>query len=315
MKRQDFEFLINLLRENAGWDFDEEQYFVVDKKISNFIREKGYASVEDLVAELKNGSRPLISQVVESLALSDTYFYRDFDVFSRFENTILPTIRENNRSSKKLRFWSLGCSTGQETYSIAMAVKRKFLGLNEWNIDILGTDISSVAIAKAQRGIYNTFEVQMGLNMKMILEFFHKEGEHWQLNDDIRKMIQFRRYNLLDNITLTDKFEVIFCRNVLRFFTEEYQRKILSRMVLHQPEGGLLYLGKNEQIGCIEEYYEKLPGFNCVYGSRGIPANLKPKIGADTEALAKEEGMMPSFSRPSGLLNKKPLASEAFRKK
>ena len=98
MKRQDFEFLVNLLRQNAGWDFDEEQYFVVDKKISNFIREKGYASVEDLIDELKVGAKPLISQVVESLALSDTCFYRDYDVFNRFENSVLPNLRENNRA-------------------------------------------------------------------------------------------------------------------------------------------------------------------------------------------------------------------------
>ncbi|MFR8205872.1 MAG: hypothetical protein ACLU99_05665 [Alphaproteobacteria bacterium] len=100
MKRQDFEFLVNLLRQNAGWDFDEEQYFVVDKKISNFIREKGYASVEDLIDELKVGAKPLISQVVESLALSDTCFYRDYDVFNRFENSVLPNLRENNRAAK-----------------------------------------------------------------------------------------------------------------------------------------------------------------------------------------------------------------------
>ena len=78
MKKQDFEFLITLLRDNAGWEFDEEQYFVVDKKMSNFIREKGYASVEELIAELKVGSKALIAQVVESMAFSDTSFYRDF---------------------------------------------------------------------------------------------------------------------------------------------------------------------------------------------------------------------------------------------
>ena len=108
MKRQDFEFLVNLLRQNAGWDFDEEQYFVVDKKISNFIREKGYASVEDLIDELKVGAKPLISQVVESLALSDTCFYRDYDVFNRFENSVLPNLRENNRAAKKAAFLEFG---------------------------------------------------------------------------------------------------------------------------------------------------------------------------------------------------------------
>ena len=86
MRRQDYEFLLDLLREHAGWEFDEEQYFVVDKKISNFIREKGYASVEELITELKIGNRPLISQVVESMAFSDTSFYRDYDVLCVLKN-------------------------------------------------------------------------------------------------------------------------------------------------------------------------------------------------------------------------------------
>ena len=148
MRRQDYELLLDLLREHAGWEFDEEQYFVVDKKISNFIREKGYVSVEELITELKIGNRPLISQVVESMAFSDTSFYRDYDVFMRFEKSLLPNLRENNRARKKLRFWSLGCSSGQETYSIAFAIKRKFIGLDNWDINIVGTDISSLAISK-----------------------------------------------------------------------------------------------------------------------------------------------------------------------
>ena len=134
MRKSDFEFLTSLLRQYAGWDFNEEQYFVVDRKISNFIREKNYPDVEDLIDELKLGARALISQVVESLALSDTSFYRDFDVFQRFETILLPNLRENNRSSKKIRFWSLGCATGQEAYSIAMAVKNTVWG---WMIGIL----------------------------------------------------------------------------------------------------------------------------------------------------------------------------------
>lgn len=314
MKRQDFEFLVNLLRQNAGWDFDEEQYFVVDKKISNFIREKGYASVEDLIDELKVGAKPLISQVVESLALSDTCFYRDYDVFNRFENSVLPNLRENNRAAKKLRFWSLGCSTGQETYSIAMGVRKKFLGLDDWKIDIIGTDISSVAISKAQRGLYSNFEVQMGLNVRTILDCFHKDGEQWMVNDDIRKMVEFRRYNLLDDIALTDKFEVIFCRNVLRFFTPEYQRQILARLSNSQTQGGILYLGKNERIPCVDEFYEKLSGYNCVYMSRGISMAKLKLVQDPREMLAEDEEKMPSFVRPSGIFKKRPFVSSIFDK-
>ena len=297
MKKQDFEFLTLLLKEHAGWDFDEEQYFVVDKKISNFIREKGYSSVEELISELKIGNRTLIAQVVENMVFSDTSFYRDFDIFSRFENSLLPNLKENNRAGKKLRFWSLGCSSGQETYSIAFALKRKFVGLEHWNISILGTDISSVAISKAQRGIYNNFEVQMGLNAKMILDFFHQIGSQWQINDEIAKMVEFRRYNMLDTIAFTSKYEVIYCRNVLRYFTKENQEIILERISQCQNQGGILYLGKNEHIPGIEKFYDKLQGYNGVYACKGN-SEEKPHLSmSSSQGETPEE--MPRFIRPN----------------
>lgn len=313
MKKSDFEYLTNLLKQNAGWDFNNDQYFIVDKKISNFIREKGYSTIEDLIAELKIGQRALIYQVVENLALSDTSFFRDYDVFSRFEKSVIPNLRENNRASKRFRIWSLGCSTGQETYSIAFAIKKVMLGLSEWDIDIIGSDLSSVAISRAQKGIYNSFEVQMGLNARMIIENFTKDGEMWQVNEDIRKMVEFRRYNLLDDITSVDKFDVIFCRNVLRFFTPEYQRQFLAKLSNCQPQDGILYLGKNEYIDGVDEFYNKVSGFNCLYQSKNINYE-KPRLSRNLDGSA-EEDVMPSFVRPDNVMNKRPLAADLLHER
>lgn len=313
MKKSDFEYITILLRQNAGWDLSEDQYFIIDKKISNFIREKSYANIEELIAELKLGQKALIYQVVENLALSDTSFFRDYDVFSRFEKSIIPGLRENNRASKRFRIWSLGCSTGQEAYSIAFAIKKVMLGLSEWNIDILGTDLSSIAISKAQKGIYNTFEVQMGLNAETIVDNFTRDGELWQINEDLRKMVEFRRYNLLDNITFTDKFDVIFCRNVLRFFTPEYQRQFLAKLSSCQPQGGLLYLGKNEYIEGIGEFYEKVSGFNCLYQSQNIGLKKQPLIYNSPNIIAEDN--MPSFIRPENVISKRPIAANLLNKK
>lgn len=297
MRKQDFDFLVNLLLENAGWEFDEEQYFIIDKKISNFVREKGYTSVEELVAELKVGNKALIANVVENMAFSDTSFYRDHDIFCQFEDNILPRIRENNRAGKKLKIWSLGCSTGQETYSIAFAIKRKFIGIDNWNINILGTDISSYAIAKAQHAVYNNFEVQMGLSAQMILEFFHQDGNDWKINNDISKMVEFRRYNMLDKLTLMSQYDVIFCRNVLRYFTKDYQQKILAQISNSQPKGGILYLGKNEYIQEIEKYYHPLDGYECVYINKG-GFNHTSQNTILPNTVARSENKMPSFVRP-----------------
>lgn len=300
MRRQDFEFLLDLLKENAGWEFDETQYFVIDKKMSNFIREKSYNTVEDLILELKTGNRPLISQVVETMAFSDTSFFRDFDVFYRFQKILLPTLKEKCRATKKLNIWSLGCSTGQEAYSIAIAINRADKMFADWEVNILGSDLSSLAISKAQRGSYNNFEVQMGLNARTILEYFTYDNEQWQIRDDIKKTVEFRRYNMLEEAIVKSKFEVIFCRNVLRYFAPEYQDEILRRISEKQPQGGYLYLGKNENIPAVEKYYYKLDDNSGAYIAAGhsaantLTGNLAV-AGADADA-------MPSFVRPSSLV-------------
>lgn len=231
MRKSDYHYLLGLLKDNAGWDFDDDEYFIIDKKMYNFVREKGYASVEELIAELKMGQKALLWQVVEALALSETSFYRDYKVFKNFEDTILPHIRELNRGAKKLRIWSLGCSSGQETYSIAIAVRNKLLNVGDWDIKIIGTDLSTVSVTKAQRGLYNQFEIQMGLNARMIIDNFHQEQGGWMINDDIAEMVEFRRYNLMDDLTFMDKFDIIFCRNVLHFFNRDMQRRLLEKFI------------------------------------------------------------------------------------
>ena len=301
MRRLDFEFLLDLPKENAGWEFDESQYFIIDKKISNFIREKGYDSVDDLILELKTGRRPLIAQVVEAMAFSDTAFFRDFDVFYRFQHLLLPLLKEKCRAAKKLNIWSLGCSTGQETYSIAIAINRANKMFADWEINILGSDLSSLAISKAQHGSYNNFEIQMGLNAATILECFTYDDDQWTVHEDIRKMIEFRRYNMLEEAIVKSKFEVVFCRNVLRYFSQEHQDAILQRISEKQPQGGYLYLGKNEHIPAVEKYYYRLDPSSGAYIAKGSSNNLNINSGRLTDEVP-EEPAMPSFVRPSSLI-------------
>lgn len=318
MRKVDFDFLVELLHKHAGWCFSEREYFSIDKKISNFIREKGYASVEDLIDELKMGQKALVWQVIEVLAFADTRFYRDYNVFNQFENYVLPLVKEANRNLKKLRILSLGCSTGQEVYSIAIAVSR-LIGLSDWQVQIIGTDLSSAAISKAQRGYYNLFEIQTGLNAETMIDNFTLDGELWKVNDDIKKMVEFRRFNLLDELTFNEKFDIIFCRNVLRFFTPELQYKLSEKIHQLQVSGGILYLGRGENINGISEFYGPIPGINCAYQSK-LMKDIKPepqslrseKLVTETEMALVEE--TPRFVRPANLAPQRPLISDILRK-
>lgn len=310
MKKDDFDYILGLLKQHAGWSLDEDKFFIIDRKIYNFVREKGYSTVEDLIAELRLGHKPLLWQVIEVLALSDTCFYRDYKVFMSFENYILPHIREANRGSKKLRIWSLGCSSGQETYSIAMAIKHKLLAVGDWDIKIIGTDISTASITKAQKGIYSQFEVQMGLNARLIIDNFHPEVSQWQVNKDIMNMVEFRRYNMLDEMAFAEAFDIIFCRNVLRFFSAEAQTLMINHIYHNQVPGGFLFLGVGENICGLDTYYEPVKGIKCLYQAR-IGIDSHRLSSTDVKSTSPRDGGMPSFVRPENL---RPLASEILKK-
>lgn len=312
MRKSDFDFLVDLLSRQAGWNFSEREYFSIDKKISNFIREKGFASVEDLIAELKSGQKALISQVIETLSLADTRFFRDWFVFQQFERYVLPLVKETNRNIKKLRILSLGCSSGQEVYSIAIAVN-KVIPYTDWQIDIIGTDLSSAAIAKAQRGVYDQFEIQNGLKAELMIDNFTFDGSGWKVNDNIKKMVEFRRYNLLDEATFKEEFDIIFCRNVLRFFLPSMQEQLCAKIHAMQIPGGILYIGKGEEIRGLTDFYGLVPGMSCAYQVKEVKNEVmrrqQEKSLPDT---ANDD--MPHFVRPASLSNRRPLMSDVLRK-
>ena len=294
MKKSDFEYILSLLRQFAGWDLSNDKYFIIDKKLYNFICEKGYSSVEDLITELKMGQKAMLWQVVEALTLSDTYFYRDYRVFKAFENYMLPQMREINRSSKKLRIWSLGCSTGQETYSIAMGVKHRLLGAKDWNVTIIGTDISSYSISRAQKGAYSQFDVQMGLTMHQIMENFHQDGGMWQINDEL---------------THSEKYDIIFCRYVLQYFPPEIQRKLVAKIYSRQMPSGFLYLGLNETVNALSEFYQPVNGMECLYQAKpnvDIPVFEDDIITPQVNSPTVDDDGIPSFVRPQNLPFKAP---------
>ena len=299
MKKSDFEYIVQLLKRYAGWNLSAENYFLIDNKIYNFVCEKGYPSSEELIQELHGGQKSLLWQVIESLTMADTYFFRDYPVFRSFEQIILPRIREVNRRSKKLRVWSLGCSTGQETYSIGMGIADNLVAAGDWNINILGTDISTPAITKAQRGIYNQLEIQMGMNIRRIIKHFHKEGNEWSINPEIADNIKFLRYNLLDSLSNVEPFDIIFCRYVLHYFAPDLQKEIIAKIHSYQVPAGFLYIGLHENVAGLEDYYEAVQGIPCLYQAK-LTSRMAQQLEQQQQMPQQntQREAMPKLQRP-----------------
>ena len=144
----------------------------------------------------------------------------------------------------------------------------------------------------------------MGLNAHTIIDNFYPEGEMWQVNNEIKRMIEFRRHNLLDDVTFYEPFDVIFCRNVLRFFTAEKQEEAIARIHRNQIPGGFLYLGLGETVKGIEKYYNQLKGMKCLYQAKILSKTELERNRKDIENSKPQEveaPSLPKFIRPEGL--------------
>jgi len=280
---QDYEFLRKLLKERSGLDLSVDKQYLVESRLVPLARKVGLTGISELVARLKNGDASLITDVVESMTTNETFFFRDKIPFDHLRDTILPALTQSRASRRTLRIWSAACSTGQEPYSIAMCLKERAAMLAGWRIEIIGTDLSQEVLEKSKAGIYSQFEVQRGLPIQLLVKYFAQIGEMWQLNGDIRGMVQYRQLNLLQDFTSLGKFDVVFCRNVLIYFDQETKAAIFERIARVIEPDGMLMLGAAESVVGITNAFRPYPNRRGLYQpspTRGGAAQLGLKVVA-----------------------------------
>src|SRR5207249_1890234 len=169
-----------------------------------------------------------------------------------------PELVQARANRRSLRIWCAASSTGQEPYSIAMCIK-EFAGLAGWRIEIIATDLSQEVLEKSKAGIYSQFEIQRGLPIQMLVKYFSQSGELWQLNADIRAMVQNRQLNLLQDFSHLGTFDVIFCRNVLIYFDQDTKISIFDRLARVLEPDGVLALGAAESVVGISDAFKPYP--------------------------------------------------------
>jgi chemotaxis protein methyltransferase CheR len=255
----DYEFLRKLLRERSGLDLSSDKQYLVESRLIPLARRVGLAGIAELVAKIKTGSEALTSEVVEAMTTNETFFFRDKIPFDHLRETILPALLQARASRRSLRIWSAASSTGQEPYSIAMCLKQFGAALAGWRIEILATDLSLGVLEKARAGIFSQFEVQRGLPIQMLVKHFTQAGELWQLNADIRAMVQHRQLNLMQDFSHLGTFDVIFCRNVLIYFDPDTKSGIFDRLARATEPDGMLVLGAAESVVGISDAFKPYP--------------------------------------------------------
>jgi chemotaxis protein methyltransferase CheR len=282
----EYDYLRRLLKERSGLVLSHDKQYLVESRLMPVARRVGLGSLSDLVHNLKRSSADqLIADVVEAMTTNETFFFRDRVPFDHVRDAIVPALREARALQKRIRVWCAAASSGQEPYSLAMGFKEMGTSLAGWRIDILATDISAEVLEKAKVGLYSQFEVQRGLPIQLLVKYFAQVGDCWQLSPEIRAMVQFRPFNLLNDFGPLGKFDLVFCRNVLIYFDQESKVGVFDRLVRQIEPDGYLVLGAAETVVGLTERFRPHPDRRGLY----MP-NTKP-VSASTPRLAAVGGL------------------------
>ena len=207
--------IADLLEERTGQKLTSNRRWRIGTALAGLFRQHGITSIEQLVVQLTQpGQAALAQEVVEALLNNETYFFRDRAMFDQLNQRILPDLQDRRADSRRISIWSVGCSTGQEALSLAMLFAESRARWGDWTIDILGTDVSSSVIDKGRMGRYTHFEVQRGLGVSQMLNFFEETAQGWQARDNLLRMIRFERHNLLDAPPSPGMFDIILCCSI-----------------------------------------------------------------------------------------------------
>ena len=260
----DYEFLRKFLKERSGLDLSSDKQYLVESRLIPLARRVGLPGIAELVMRLKGLADPLASEVVAAMTTNETFFFRDKIPFDHLKETIFPALVQARASRRGLRIWCAASSSGQEPYSIAMIVK-EFAALSGWRVEIVATDLSQAVLEKSKAAIFSQFEVQRGLPIQMLVKYFTQTGELWQLNADIRAMVQHRQLNLLQDFSHLGTFDVIFCRNVLIYFDQDTKIGIFDRLARVLEPDGVLALGASESVVGISDAFRPYPDKRGLY--------------------------------------------------
>ena len=241
--------LAGLLEARTGQQLTMSRRWRLETALGVILRERGIATLDELITILVMGKEPSLSQkVVEALLNNETYFFRDRAPFDLLGRHALPELAKIRHKSKRLRIWSAGCSTGQEVYSLSMLFAEEPQQWQGWTIDILGTDVSTSCIDRARRGIYSQFEVQRGLGIQQTIKWFEECADGWRAVEDIRKPLRFQEHNLLEPSPHPGGFDIVLCRNVLLYLSPDKKTLAFDRLASSMAEDGWLMLGAGETV-------------------------------------------------------------------
>jgi chemotaxis protein methyltransferase CheR len=251
------------IKEISGINLDSSKGYLLETRLGGLLRETSVDNFADFYNKAKTDfTGALRRKILDAITTNETSFFRDTSPFDLLQNKIIPELidRKNKVGMRPvpIRIWSAASSTGQEAYSTGIVLKELLGDFRNYDVRILGTDISDRAVAAASYGHFSKLELERGLAPEKLSRYFTQSGDKWKIRDEIRAMATFRTMNLLEPFSFPVPFDIIFCRNVAIYFTEPDKQRLFRNLGKFLAKDGALIIGSTESLsGLCPEYEPK----------------------------------------------------------
>ena len=269
---EDLRRLAGFLHERTGMAYGESRRTYIERRLTERMQRCAMPSFAGYMALLRSSAAE-VEALVNSFTVNETYFYREEAQLACLSRSLLPEIVRRRGPGDLVRIWSVPCSTGDEPYSIAIWLLENWPLVDAYNIEIIGSDIDTRALADAVAGWFGARALGR-LPAALVARYFEPaEAGRWRIIQDLRESVRFTRTNLVDQASMAaqGRFDVVFCRNVLIYFDQPTKARVLNAIAKQMTPDGLLYLGGAETVLGITDRFAAVPGERGVYAL--APAN------------------------------------------
>jgi chemotaxis protein methyltransferase CheR len=270
MTDQDYDYIRELLRERSAISLEDGKQYLVESRLAPIVRQLKLTSVGDLIRHLRSApSNGLQTQVVEAMVTTESSFFRDHHPYEALRKAVIPDLIRRRNSDRRLNIWSAACASGQEPYSLALLLREYLPELIGWKVFLLATDLSRDMLIRSREGLYNQIEVNRGLPAALLIKYFRQKGTSWQLNADVRSLVDFREMNLAGPWPLLPTMDLVLIRNVMIYFDVPTKKSILSKLARVLAPDGYLLLGGAETTLNLDNSYRRVEHIKTSFYQRG----------------------------------------------
>jgi chemotaxis protein methyltransferase CheR len=276
LSTQEFNLFRKYIEEQCGIDVQADKAYLIESRLSKLLADSGLSSFEELYNRVTHlNDKSMTEKIIDAITTNETQWFRDNTPWEILENLIIPVwIQEFHEGKRaKVRIWSAACSTGQEPYSIALSIE-KYLAKNQITdifpsqFEIVATDISATVLEIARMGKYSSVSIIRGLSETDKQKYFQNQEHTWILDETIKNRVKFEQFNLQNSFLIWGKFDLVFCRYVIIYFSESFKQEIIDKMAGVLEPGGIFFLGSSELFTGTKAYFEMKTYQNGVYYQR-----------------------------------------------